>query len=121
MVQLKEKPVPAYFMSLRMQDSQSLLINSVFGSASVSDNHSRFIVPNIRIGSKELDNYKYENQGIEDAYNRSAQGDGVAISGGPLRQYRDEIWHASMKRYRTAVKRYEEAVAKSRTDAQFED
>ena len=121
MVQLKQKPVPAYFMSLRMQDIQSLIINSVFGSASVSDNHSRFIVPNIRIGSKELDNYKFENQGIEDAYNRSAPGDGVAISGGPLRQYRDEIWHASMNRYRTAVKRYEEAVARSRTDAQFED
>ena len=121
MVQLKQKPVPAYFMSLRMQDSQSLSINSVFGSASVNDNHSRFIVPNIRIGSKELDNYKFENQGIEQANNRGAQGDGVAISGGPLRQYRDEIWHASMNRYRTAVKRYEEAVAKSRTDAQFED
>ena len=56
MMQLKQKPVPAYFMSLRMQDIQSLTINSVFGSASVYDNHSRFIVPNIRIGSKELDN-----------------------------------------------------------------
>ena len=121
MVQLKQKPVPAYFMSLRMQDNQRLSINSVFGSASVNDNHSRIIVPNIRIGSKELDNYKFENQGIEQANNRSAQGDGVAISGGPLRQYRDEIWYASMNRYRTAVKRYEEAVAKSRTDAQFED
>ena len=121
MVQLKQKPVPAYFMSLRMQDSQTLSISSVFGSASVNDNHSRFIVPNIRIGSKELDNYKFESQGIEQANNRGAQGDGVAISGGPLRQYRDEIWYASMNRYRTAVKRYEEAVAKSRTDAQFED
>ena len=49
MVQLKQKPVPAYFMSLRMQDIQSLSINSIFGSASVNDNHSRFIVPNIRI------------------------------------------------------------------------
>ncbi|MBR4728629.1 MAG: hypothetical protein IK075_00045, partial [Prevotella sp.] len=37
MMQLKQKPVPAYFMSLRMQDIQSLTINSVFGSASVSD------------------------------------------------------------------------------------
>ena len=64
MVQLKQKPVPAYFMSLRMQDSQTLSISSVFGSASVNDNHSRFIVPNIRIGSKELDNYKFESQGI---------------------------------------------------------
>ncbi len=121
MVQLKQKPVPAYFMSLRLQDSQTLSINSDFGSASVNDNHSRVIVPNIRIGSKELDNYKFENQGIEQANNRNAQGNGVAISGGPLRQYRDEIWYASMNRYRTAVKRYEEAVAKSRTDAQFED
>ena len=121
MAQLKQKPVPAYFMSLRMQDSQTLTINSDLGAASVNDNHSRFIVPNIRIGSKELDNYKFENQGIEQANNRGAQGDGVAISGGPLRQYRDEIWYASMNRYRTAVKRYEEAVAKSRTDAQFED
>ena len=121
MAQLKQKPVPAYFMSLRMQDSQTLTINSDLGAASVNDNHSRFIVPNIRIGSKELDNYKFENQGIEQANNRGAQGDGVAISGGPLRQYRDEIWYASMNRYRTAVKRYEEAVAKSRTDAEFED
>ena len=121
MAQLKQKPVPAYFMSLRMQDSQTLSINSVFGSAYVFDDHSRFIVPNIRIGSKELDNYKFENQGLEDANNRGAQGNGVAISGGPLRQYRDEIWYASMNRYRTAVKRYEEAVAKSRTDAEFED
>ena len=103
MAQLKQKPVPAYFMSLRMQDSQTLSINSDFGSASVNDNHSRVIVPNIRIGSKELDNYKFENQGIEQANNRGAQGDGVAISGGPLRQYRDEIWYASMNRYRTAV------------------
>jgi len=60
MVQLKQKAVPSYFMSLRMQDIQSLTISSIFGSASVNDNHTRFVVPNIRIGSKELDNYKFE-------------------------------------------------------------
>ena len=121
MVQLKQKPVPAYFMSLRLQDSQSLSITSVFGSAHVNDSHNRFIVPNIRIGSKELDNYKFENQGIADSGNRGASGDAVCLSGGPLRQYRDEIWYSAMNRYNTAVRRYEEATAKSRTDAEFED
>ena len=121
MVQLKQKPVPAYFMSLRMQDSQSLSITSVFGAAYVNDNHERFIVPNIRIGTKELDNYKFENQGIADSGNRYAGGDAVCLSGGPLRQYRDEIWNSTMDRYNVAVRRYEEATAKSRTDAEFED
>ena len=121
MVQLKQKPVPAYFMSLRMQDSQSLSITSVFGAAYVNDNHERFIVPNIRIGTKELDNYKFENQGIADSGNRYAGGDAVCFSGGPLRQYRDEIWNSTMDRYNVAVRRYEEATAKSRTDAEFED
>ena len=121
MVQLKQKPVPAYFMSLRMQDSQTLAITSAFGSSVVNDDHSRFIVPNIRIGSKELDNYKFENQGIDDPNNRGASGDAVCLSGGPLRQYRDEIWNSAMNRYKTAVRRYEEATAKSRTDAEFED
>ena len=121
MVQLKQKPVPAYFMSLRMQDSQTLAITSAFGSSVVNDDHSRFIVPNIRIGSKELDNYKFENQGIDDPNNRGAGGDAVCLSGGPLRQYRDEIWNSAMNRYKTAVRRYEEATAKSKTDAEFED
>lgn len=121
MEQLKQKPVPAYFMSLRMNDEQTVLIASTFGAAQTSDGHQRYIVPIIRIGDKDLDNYKYENQGIQNPNNRSAQGYNVAYKGGPLRQYRDEIWNALMERYDIAVKRYEEAKAKSKTDADYED
>lgn len=121
MEQLKQKPVPAYFMSMRLVDEQGLTVASTFGAAQTGAQHTRYVVPSIRLGNKELDNYKYEQQGIENPNNRGEQGSQVALKEGDLKQYRDEIWYATMERYNIAVKRYEEAKAKSKTDADYED
>lgn len=121
MAQLKQKPVPAYFMSLRLVDEEGLMVASTFGVAQVGEGHTRFVVPSIRLGNKDLDNYKYEMQGIQNPNNRGESGSSVALAPGDLRQYRDEIWYATMERYKIAQRRYDEATAKTKTDADYED
>lgn len=62
MEQLKSKPVPAYFLSLRMNDNYSAQVSSNFGVSITGEGRSRIITPQIRVGSPEMDNFKFENQ-----------------------------------------------------------
>lgn len=116
MNQLKAKPVPAYFMSLRLVDNQGIVMRSVFGQTDYMEDHSRYVVPMIRVGSMELDNYKYENQQCPNDYEGL-----VPLTDAPLCTYRDEIWTECMKRYKTAVDEYKKAVTRARTEAETED
>lgn len=119
MAQLKLKPVPAYFMSLRLTEEQNLTITSALGASEVEVDNERYIIPNIRIGDKELDNYKYDNQGS--GGEGGASGASVPITDGPLCAYRDEIWTETMNRYDVAVTNYEDAKNTSQTTAELED
>ena len=121
MEQLRLKTVPAYFMSLRLIDSDGTQITSSMGAAFVNKSHERYVVPMVRIGNMELDNYKFENQGTNNPGARNAQGTRVALDDQPLSVYREAIWKATMERYDIALQNYNEAVSKSQTQAENED
>lgn len=118
--QLSKQKYPAYFMSLRMEDAWKTVVSSSVGVSSVDENHSCFIVPQVRIGSKELDNFKYKLQGTQ-THSRDAQGVYVPVEANALDAYREAIWNETMSRYKIAVSNYEEACSKMKTDVDNED
>lgn len=116
MKQLKEKPVPAYFMSLRINDLYEATIASDFGVSVVSnESRSRSLTPHVRVGSAEIDNFKYESQS---SYTGSVN---VPYSGDVLNGIRQGIWRETMNRYDIAVSNYEAARSQMFTNADNED
>ena len=119
--QLQRQAVPAYFMSLRMADEQRVSIQSAMGAASVSEHHQRTVTPQVRIGSKMMDNYKFVNQGTSNPKGRDAQGAGIPVTGKPLSAIREAIWKETQARYEIALKNYSAAQGRMMTAAANED
>lgn len=119
--QLQQQPVPAYFMSLRMADEYKVSIKSAFGAATTSEQHQRYITPQVRLGSMEFDNFKYVNQGTLNPKGRNTQGVCVPVDGKPLAAVHDAIWQETLQRYNIALKNYSEARSKAMTSAENED
>ncbi|MGN0282972.1 MAG: TldD/PmbA family protein, partial [Prevotella sp.] len=62
--QLQKQEVKPYFMSYRAEDVYRVGIVSNFGSTiSNTENRTRTVTPQIRLGDKQLDNFKYNSQG----------------------------------------------------------
>lgn len=59
----KQKTAP-YFMSLRLQDSKTVVVQSNLGVASADSSRQRMVTPQIRLGSYELDNFKYKTRAV---------------------------------------------------------
>jgi len=118
--QLAKQKYPAYFLSLRMEDSWSMSMNSVLGGCVTQQNHECFVVPQVRVGNKELDNFKYKLQNTQ-TQGRNVPGAAVPVEANALDAYRDAIWSETMNRYNIAVSNYEEACSKIKTDVDNED
>ncbi len=114
MAQLKSKTVPAYFMSLRVTDYERYYVTSFFGAASVSHQHERRLTPMVRVGSMELDNYKYSN-------NRRALYTTMPLDNSSTEAMRRAIWSITRECYDKAVREYEAARTRARTSAAQED
>lgn len=119
MDQLKEKPVPAYFMSLRMNDTYSATVSSNFGYSITNENRRRVITPQVRVGSPTVDNFKYQNQTTDT--NGNIEGVTVPYTDNALMAIRQGVWSETMKRYKTAVNNYNAALSKMMTNADNED
>ena len=64
MQELKKQEQPPYYMNLRVMDDYSVRITSNFGAIfSSQEVRTRFLVPQIRLGSPDLDNFKYNALG----------------------------------------------------------
>ncbi len=124
MDQLKEKPVPAYFMSLRLNDSYTATVSSNFGVSITNEERVRNLTPQVRVGSPETDNFKYENQ-TQDASRgyRSSNMETVTVpfTDNAIMAVRQGIWSETMKRYGIAVNNYNAALSKMKTNADNED
>ena len=74
--ELKKQDSAPYYMNLRVMDDYSVSVTSSFGAvANTSENRTRMLVPQIRLGSPELDNFKYNDQGVPSgALAKGAQG-----------------------------------------------
>lgn len=119
--QLRKQKVPAYYMSLRMADEYTLMIQSSFGASSVNEQRMRTVTPQIRIGNMELDNYKYTNQGTSNPSGRNAEGVRVPIDGKPLSAVREAIWKETLNRYNIAQRNYNDALSRMKTSVANED
>ena len=118
--QLKKQDVPAYFLSLRLVDSRAKSIVSRFGVSSVDSRHDRIVAPQVRVGSPELDNYKFNTQNTATG-SRGDRGVSVPIEVNNLMPYRMAIWQETNNRYNWAVSKYEDAKAKKSTSKDNED
>lgn len=64
MEELKKQDNIPYYMNMRAMDDYNMTVISSFGAVTTADeSRMRTLVPQIRLGSPELDNFKYNGQG----------------------------------------------------------
>lgn len=115
MRQLQQQEVKPYYMSLRVEDMYRATVVSNFGvTLGQDEQRSRTVVPQVRLGSKELDNYKYDTQNGSRA--ESIPMDDAAVEG-----IRACIWEATLDRYNQALRNYKQAVSRAATSVAAED
>ena len=65
MQELQKQENPPYHMNFRVMDDRTVNISSSFGATMMSvEQHSRSMVPQIRVGDTILDNFKYNAMGV---------------------------------------------------------
>ena len=120
--QLKQKPVPAYHMSLRLNDTYHAEVSSNFGVSIINEGRERMITPQVRVGSPEVDNFKFESQSRNrNSYGGSSEGVRVPYTDGAIMAVRQGIWTETMRRYGIAVNNYNDALSQMQTNADNED
>lgn len=120
MTQLRKEANPPYFMSFRLADVTKFGIVSNLGAASVETFHEKVLTPQIRLGSKDLDNFKYQNQG-SGAEARDGKGVEIPLEGMVIPGMRQAIWKEVLRRYQIAKSNYDKAKSKALTSSADED
>lgn len=124
MAELQKQDLPPYYMNFRAMDDYSVNIVSNFGAIAGSTAvRSRRFVPQIRLGSPELDNFKYTTQGAApDARGQqSSQGAFLPLDSDSPAAVRDFIWREILKRYEFARQQYEAVRTKASVSVEDED
>lgn len=123
MNELKKQDLPPYYLNFRAMDEYSVSIGSSFGALAGSNAiRSRRLVPQVRLGSPELDNFKYNSQGV--APNRRGgipQGVFLPLSDDFSDAVREAIWRETLKRYEFARTQLEAARTKATVSVEDED
>ena len=120
--QLQKQPQKPYFMSYRAEDVYSHVISSNFGTAQANqEKRQRLVTPQIRLGDKTLDNFKYNSQGMQSRDGRSAQTVTIPFDDNATEGITTNIWNATLSRYKYAVAAYEQARSKAATSTENED
>ena len=123
MEELKKQEFAPYYMNLRVMDDYTVTVTSSFGAVAVSnENHSRMLVPQIRLGSPELDNFKYNQQGgVAGEKSRGAQGVFLPLDDAAPEAIREAIWRETLKRYEFARNMYDQVKTKTSMSVEDED
>lgn len=123
MAELSKQEKAPYFMSLRLTDTENIVVKSNLGIATTNRNHERMVTPQIRLGNTELDNFKYDSQGSGATGQESRNGKGVLIpiSGQVIPAMRQGIWQEVLRRYNVALEHLEQAKSKTLTGQDNED
>lgn len=117
--QLQKQKLKPYFMSLRVEDNHNMSVVSSFGSInSTDDSHRRIVVPQVRVGSPEFDNFKYVSQGQDP---RTAREVPIALNDDAETSIRQSICAETTRRYDFACMMYDAAKAKAQTGTMSED
>ena len=113
--ELQQQDVKPYFMSFRVQETYKVNVAASFGFLATSKTeHDRVFMPQIRVGSPELDNFKFSPQGSHGS---------IAI---PLKDSSPDairacIWLQMLSAYDRATSSYRNVQSRLRTQADNED
>ena len=121
--ELKKQEVAPYYMNFRVMDERNMSVSSSFGAImGVQEQHTRLLIPQIRVGSPELDNFKNNDMGTwkDRSGNYAAAILPLADEGGEAAM-RQAVWSEVLKRYYFAVANYEAALAQSSVTVADED
>lgn len=119
MDQFRQMSAPVYFLSLRLNDVFESLVSSSFGVPVYDEVRQRQLTPQVRIGTPELDNFKFENQSV--SRNSYRPPIFVPVTEGSLMAVRQAVWQGFMDKYRIAQAMYGSALSKMGTNADNED
>ena len=113
--ELQKQDIKPYFMSFRVQESFNTRITASFGFLGISNqNHSRTFTPQVRVGTPELDNFKFNNQsrsGTQPLPLTDASTDALRVA----------IWSQMLTAYDRATAAYRDAQNRLRSQADNED
>lgn len=123
MQELSKQTDAPYFMSLRLTDTRSTVIQSDLGAATVMSDRQRVVTPQVRLGNMSFDNFKFNNQGSGATGQNARNGKGVniPITGTVTPAMRQGIWREVMRRYRVAQENLQQARSKVLTGQDNED
>ena len=121
MEELKKQESVPYYMNMRAMDDYSMTIISSFGAITTSnENRMRTLVPQIRLGGQELDNFKYSTQGgVAGPNAQGARGVVLPLDDDASEGVREAIWRETLQRYEYARGMYDQV--KTRTTVSVED
>ena len=123
MEQLKKQESVPYYMNLRAMDDRTITVVSSFGAVTTSnENRMRTLVPQVRLGSPDLDNFKYNMQGGMAGPNaQGARGVVLPLDDDATDAIREAIWRETLKRYEFARNMYDQAKTRATVSVADED
>ena len=103
--ELKKQDVSPYYMNFRVMDERNMGVSASFGAImGVQDQHTRLLIPQIRVGSPELDNFKHNDMGTwKDRNGNYAAAILPLEDEGGEAALRQAVWSEVLKRYYFAV------------------
>ena len=117
MQELQQQDIKPYFMSFRAEDDYEVGIYTSYGTLLGSqENHVRTFVPQLRLGSPQLDNFKYETQGSDNGSYST-----IPTNCASRDAIRQNIWDQTLRRYKTARERLIQATSQTETQVDNED
>lgn len=123
MEELKKQESIPYYMNMRAMDDYSITVVSSFGAVTnASQNRKRTLVPQIRLGSPELDNFKYNMQGgMAGPNGQGAQGVILPLDNNFPDAIREAIWRETLQRYEYARNMYDQTKTRASVSVADED
>lgn len=105
---LKNRDIPAYFISFRVTDSKTFKLTSDMGILSVDEKHNRKLASYVRVGTPETDNYTYPTENRIQTMSLPLYCDAAPV-------IKEAIWKSVGDSYNEAVKTYERIIASQKT------
>ena len=123
MEELKKQENIPYYMNMRAMDDYSVTVISSFGAVTNSnESRMRTLVPQIRLGDQNLDNFKYNTQGGTAGPNaQGARGVVLPLDDDATDAIREAIWRETLQRYEYARSVYDQAKTRASVSVEDED
>lgn len=121
--ELKKQELPPYYMNFRVLEERNVTVQTSFGTVmGVREQKSRQFIPQIRVGSMELDNFKKNAMGTWKDRNGNYVAAFLPVDDSETdAAVKQAIWSEVLKRYEFAVQTYRATKAQSSVSVEDED